>query len=299
MKRTGQRRRRQYLFFLALLALPLLQFAVFYVGVNLNSVLLTFRNYSYDDGYTWVGFDNIRRVLISLGDSAAMRYAIRNSLLSYGVSILGTALALVFSYFIYKKMPLAGLFRVTLFLPSVLSAVVMVLLFKYFAENAIPAIVEAVSGQTITGLLSNSKSALPTLLFYYLWVGFGPQILMYTGAMASIPESAVESAQLDGITPLKEFWYITLPLIWPTFVTFVIVGLAGLFTNQLNLYSFYGGGADASTWTIGYYIYKSATQGKLPEYPELASLGVLLTMVTLPITFGAKYLLERFGPSTD
>ena len=55
-----KRRTKQTIFYWSILALPLLQFGIFYVGVNFNSILLSFRDYSVTTagGYSWVGFDN-------------------------------------------------------------------------------------------------------------------------------------------------------------------------------------------------------------------------------------------------
>lgn len=298
-KRLG-REQKEFIFFICLIALPLAQFCIFYIGVNLNSILLTFRNYDYDTGYSFAGLSNIVRVVKNLFMDATLKYAVRNSLITYAITLLiGTTLALIFSYFIYKKMPLANLYRVTLFLPSVLSSIVMVLLFKYFCEQAVPVVWKELTGKEIGGLLSNSNTAMPTLLFYLVWTGFGTQVLMYTGAMNNISESIVESARLDGATPLREFVSITLPMIWSTFVTFIVVGIAGIFTNQLNLYSFYGTAADNSLYTIGYYLYRATQKGTLPEYSYLSAMGLIFTLIAMPLTFAVKCLLERFGPTTE
>ena len=295
-KKSGLRRlAKQRAFFWCLIALPLAQFCVFYIGVNFNSFLLAFRHYGYTEGYSFAGWDNFRRVWYDWVNNESFSTMFLNSLLTYAVTlVVGITLALLFSYFIYKKMPLSNLFRVMLFMPNILSTLVMVLLFKYFTENAIPELFDNAFG----GLLSTNDTAKPTLLFFLVWTGFGTQVLMYVGAMNNIPESAVESAKLDGITPVKEFAFITLPLIWPTFVTFIIVGLAALFTNQLNLYSFYDRAAPVSVQTIGYYLYKAAQGGTPPEYPYLAAMGLMLTFIALPVVFIVKWLMEKFGPRT-
>lgn len=305
MQETGIRkgltkRQKEFLFFICLLALPLAQFCIFYIGVNFNSLLLTFRNYDFENGFSFAGFDNITRVWHSLTNDAALICAVKNSLVVYATSLLiGTTLALVFSYFIYKKAPLAGLYRVVLFLPSIISSIVMVTLYKYFCEEAIPGIYNAISGKSMSGLLSDSNTSFATLLFYLIWTGFGTQVLMYTGAMCNVPELLSESAKIDGATPLREFFSITMPMIWPTFVTFIVVGIAGMFTNQLNLYSFFGTGANITDYTIGYYLYRSTLKGQLPEYPYLSAMGFIFTLVAVPVTLLVKYLFERFGPRFD
>lgn len=299
-KKKKSKTRKQFLFLIAITAVPLVQFAIFYVGVNLNSILLAFRYYSFDTGYSFAGFGNFERVFYEIANNALYKTMFVNSLITYVVYVgVGITLALLFSYFIYKKMPLAGVFRIVLFLPSIISSVIMVLLFKYFTESAIPTLLNNFFDIEMSGFLSTTKTAQPVLLFYMVWAGFGPQVLMFTGAMNNISDAVVESAQMDGITPVKEFVFITVPLIWPTFVTFMVVSVAGIFTNQLNLYSFFGTGATTSLWTFGYYLYHQASMSNLPEYPFLAAVGILFTLIAVPLTFLVRWLLEKFGPSAD
>ena len=130
-------------------------------------------------------------------------------------------------------------------------------------------------------------------------------VLLFHGSMEGINPSVVESAQLDGVNLAQEFWYITLPLIFPTFVTFLVLGLAGIFTNQMNLYSLFGAYAEELS-TFGYFIYLNSSKSDVIvtnigylSYSELSALGLLLTLVVFPITFGTRKLLEKYGPSTD
>jgi len=87
-------------------------------------------------------------------------------------------------------------------------------------------------------------------------------------------------------------------MIWPTFATFVVVGFAGLFTNQANLYNFYGNNAEYSLYTFGYYLYVAIRTSSISEYPYLSALGLVLTAVALPLTLGLRKAMDRLGPKT-
>ena len=191
-------------------------------------------------------------------------------------------------------MPCAGIFKVLLFAPSILSSIVTVTMFKYFVEGAIPVIFN-----TEYGLLSNPNTAKITILFFNVWIGFGTQILMYSGAMNALDKSIMEAAKLDGASPFREFFSIILPLIFPTIETFLVTGIAGIFVNQINLFSFYGRGAKSSLITIGYYLFKSVDSTTGAEYPILATYGVILTLIATPLTLLSRYLLEKLGPKTE
>ena len=123
---------------------------------------------------------------------------------------------------------------------------------------------------------------------------------MYSDSMNAISPEVVESGKLDGAVGLKEFWYITLPSIWPTFSTFFVVGVAGLFTNQFNLYSFFSGYAAAEVSTLGYWMYVKTLNaaGSRADLSYLSAMGLILTVITVPLVFGLRKLLS-FGPSED
>ncbi len=299
-RRVMSGRKKDLIFYVLMMLFPIAQFSIMYIGVNFNSFLLSFKNIDIDGNYTWT-FSNISDAFNLLRTSPLLRSAAKNSLSSYLLlTFIGTPLGLVFSFYIYKKLPLSGAFRVILFLPSIISAIVMVTIFQFFVERAIPAFWQKAFNVKIKGLIENQASRYATIIFYNIWVGFGTGVLMYSNAMSGIPQEIVESAHLDGATGINEFWRITLPMVYPTLSTFLITGVAGLFTNQINLYSFYGGSAPESVQTYGYYLFTRTQLAKSEsEYPLLSAMGLLFTMVIVPLTFGVKWMLEKFGPKED
>src|SRR5690554_4677561 len=123
------------IFYIAIVSLPLLQFLIFYVGVNLNSIILAFQSYDNITGqYSFAGFSNFTKFFGDLGSQIHLRSSIGNSLLVYFVGLLiGTIPALMFSFYIYKRRKFSGFFKLMLFLPQILSSLALVLMFKYFS----------------------------------------------------------------------------------------------------------------------------------------------------------------------
>ena len=114
--------------------------------------------------------------------------------------------------------------------------------------------------------------------------------------MNNISDSVIEACKLDGANTLQEIWYIVLPLIYPTFVTFIVVGVGGIFTNQMGLFSFFGEGADPDIQTFGYWFFVKTKMAGAKDYPELAAVGLLMTAIVAPITLLVKWGLEKLGP---
>lgn len=292
-------KRNRLLFYVIFMIFPVLHFSMFYVYVNLNNILLAFQTFKETaGGYIgkFSGLDNFKTVIEML--SSGRGKMIVNSLLLFAVNMLVvTPLAIIFSYYIYKKFPCSGFFKLMLFLPRVVSSVVLVLLFQYIVEDVYVELFKA-----DYGLLTTNGFAV--VMFYNVWVGFGINIMMYSGSMSGINESISESAQLDGANIVQEFWYITLPMIFPTITTFIVVGITTLFTDQMGLYTFFG--ENANFETVGYFLLIQSKYSDLvspyPDtlsYSQISAFGLMITAIILPLTLTLRHLLEKYGPSAD
>ena len=292
---------KDLLFYVLMMAFPVAQFCIMYIGVNFNSFLLAFQKIDISSNTTEWTLVNIANAFELLTASPILISAAKNSIVSYLLlTAIGTPLGLVFSFYIYKKLPMSSAFRVILFLPSIISGIVMVVIFQFFVERAIPTAVNKMFGVEMQGLLENTATRYGAIIFYNIWVGFGTGVLMYSNGMSGISQEIVESAHLDGAVGIREFRSITLPLIYPTLSTFLVTGIAGIFTNQIGLYSFYGNSAPADIQTYGYYLYtKTQSAASEAEYPILAAMGLIFTVVVVPLTLLVKRGLEKFGPKED
>lgn len=305
-KSLGSMARGRLIFYIGLISLPLLQFLIFYVYVNFNSILLAFKEYTITDTgqgtYIWVGFKNFTNFIQDLFNSQVLKYAVKNSMTLFLINmIFGVTLALMFSYYIFKKFPLSNTFKVMLFLPSIISSIVMVIMFKYFVESGVPSFFGKVFGKEVMGPLSKSSTAFITIVFYNIWTGFGTGVLMYTGAMSRIPKTVIEAAEIDGVNQFQMFFKIILPLIYPTICTFLVVGIANLFMNQAALYSFFGTQADIQHYTIGYFLFQKVVSDstKLADYPYAAAAGIIFTLIAAPLTLLVKRFLDKFDPKAE
>lgn len=290
---------RQLVFYIAMVALPTLQFILFGLGLKFNSLVLSFQNYEGETA-SFAGFAHFKEVFVNLAHDPMLTPAIKNSLILYCCSMLTTCGALLFSFYIYKHRFCSELFRFILFLPQIISSIVLVLIFMYFVEEGLPAI-----GLTSGGLITNPKTDFGTILFYNVWAGFGIQLMMYNGAMRGIPEAITEAAKIDGASPFQEFIRITIPCIWGTLVTFIVVCITEIFTNMMGLVSFKGLSADSRLFTFGYYIYREtmlASKGGLvvsERLPYLSAMGVTFTVIVVIVTMVVRKLLQKYGPRTE
>lgn len=292
------------LFYVLMMAWPILQFCVFYIAVKFNSILYSFQRYDKMSGTISWTLDYIKNAFKMITGGSVLKDAMKMTLLFFllfnGINL---PLGLLFSYYISKKMIGAGIFRVFLFLPSIICSVIMALIYGNFVDMALPEFVRVITGgaKTMEGLMSSKSTRFFAVIFYNILMGFGVNVLMYSDAMAGIAEEVIEAAHLDGAVGFKEFYHITLPSVYPTITTFLITGVAGLFLNQYNLYSFFGTGEHFGLQTYGHYFYVQTllADGSRAEYSQISAIGLWLTCIALPLTYGVKYALEKYGPKTE
>ena len=296
----ARRKNNDFLFCLLFSALPLLQFCIFYVYVNLNSVLLSFQTYSLTEGYGFAGFDNFIKVFGDLVNLFEVRQSALNSLILFAVTLfVSTPLCLLFSNYIYKKCFAWKFAKIVIFTPSIISGIVFVTLYVHIADSVIPSVVRQLFNIKIRGLLANIDTRFGAIVFYSVWCGFGSNVIIYASTMSGISPAVVEAGQIDGISPFKEFIYITLPLVYPTCALFMSVSVTGIFLNQANLFSFYGDHADPKLSTLGYFLYKGIYKNDKTMFPYLSAMGVIFTCIAVPLVYGVKYLMLKLGPSED
>lgn len=304
-RKTNRRVDKKLLFYSLCISIPVLHFLIFYVYINFNSFLLAFRESEFTSQgitYTNAAFKNF---VTAWKDLSSHGVRIWNSLLylviNFGVS---TPIILLMSFYIFKRRTLNSFFKVMLFMPQILSAVVFGLIYKRLTND----VYLEIFPEAAANLLEDLSKAKWAVILFNLIMNLGVNMLMYTSAMSGVNQSIIESAEIDGCTPMKEFRHIMLPMIYPTILTLGIVTLARVFTDQYNLYTLYEDKAPSTVPSIGYFLYLQANQpadqaligqSTFLSYPVLSAYGIILMAIVMPTTLILRWLLNKFGPSAD
>lgn len=298
--------RKSFGFCFALLAIPVAQFLLMWVYVNFNSIILAFKQ---NDGT--FGFGNFIDVFNAfsgtepiynwnLGDILG-----RTVILWVVVNVICTPLIMLSTYVLYKKIAFSGTFRTIFAIPSILGIVVWSVLMKQFAEPDGPIIKillkmgVSLSDDILNNGLFGAKS---TAFLMIIIIDVLPSIiacnLIITGAFARIPPEIFESAKIDGFGFFQEFIHIGIPMAWPTIVVTLVTSLATIFTANGNVLLYTRGINETST--MGFYLYYvvlhiseagGSVSGTAFSFP--AALGIVLTLMTLPIVLISRYFLEK------
>ncbi len=288
--------KNKYLFVGSMVFLAVVNFVIFYCAVNVNSIMLAFKEFI---GYSETGkelyrfsWHNFEILFKQLRDPASdILPALKNTIIFFvSNTLVMLPLCYFVSYFLYKKIFGFRVFRVVFFIPSILSAVVLVTVFKEMIKTDGPlSKMLLIFGYKMPSLLTSPLTAKWVIVAYTMWTGFGVNVILYQGAMSRIPDSVIEAGELDGVTSFGELFRIITPMMWPTLSTTIILSLTGIFTASGPILLFTEGKYD--TFTISYWIYSQVTFSKSYEYPSAT--GLFFTAIGLPIVLTVRYFINK------
>lgn len=270
---------------------------IFWLGVQIQSLKLTFTDYATGNWNNFKNFsDSIEAIFMSADPNMAI--AFKNTFIFFGVLLIMLPLGLFSAYMIYKKMLFSGFLRLALYLPGAISGILMAALYAEFMNPTgffFKSLVDMGLWNAEYSFID--KNPVAYVLVYDIWMNLGANLIVWLGTLSRIPSELLESAQLDGITPIKEFFKIILPLIWPTFVTMITLQLIGIFGASGSILLLTG--SNSQTYTLNFWLYNVALTGSVSQYNISAATGLIFTLLTIPlVVFGRKFL-KRFGGAVE
>lgn len=291
--RFSSKKLKRTCFIIGMLAIPIANFLVFWVGVNFSSIMLAFKELNGGrEVWTMHNF----RILYDeffVYPQSDMKIFFKNTMIFFALgAFVITPASLLLSFFLYKRIAGYKFYRVMFFFPSILSAVVISSLYKYFLGASGPAVAIYKMIHKVDyapAFLSDTEYALKSLIIYSLWTGIAGNFILYCGAMNRVPISVVESARLDGSNCRTELIHIIIPMIWPTLSTTLIFTVVGMFSASGNVLLLTHG--VTSTYTLAYWIFDQVRSFQAYYVPS--ALGLVFTLIGFPIVLITRWLLNK------
>ncbi len=309
-KKITKKRKKELIFVAVMLFYPVLQFLSTWIFVNSYSIIMAFENISLEGNVTFAGLDNFIQVIkglidpnigaVTLANGTKIPYNLMIVINSLGYGLIAIfislPLALICSYFLSKKMPFANVFRVIFFLPNIISTVALVYAFRMQTLDSSAGILyHFLSG---LGLKFETWPSTTVIVFVYcIWAGLGYNVLLLSGAIGRIPKELFESAQMDGASSFKEFTKIMIPMIWPTVVTLIVVGLTSILTLYLQPVLFNLNNNETIAGTIFNGV--SGGAASKTQYPYYAAFGLLFSFVLAPAILYIRKIISRKFSDTN
>ena len=255
--------RGRFIFFC--LAPAVFLFAIFMIYPTIGVFRMSMYKWGgYTSEKTFVGLDNFK----TLFQSDKFYQAFQNTvLLIIVVTICTFAFSLIFAAILTReKIKGQNFFRIIFYIPNILSVVVISAIFSAIYDpnqgllNSFLNLFRGADGAENPILwLGSQKIVIYSIVIAMIWQAIGYYMVMYMASMANVPESLYESASLEGAGKIKQFFSITLPLIWTnirTTLTFFIISTINM--SFLFVKAMTNGNPDGASHVFLSYMYQEA-----------------------------------------
>lgn len=284
------------LFILFCITIPIVHWLVFYVYTNFSSIIMAFTS---SEGQ--LSMENFLRFFDELQQSTSkIRIAFRNTFLTFCILLVTYPFKVLVSYFIYKKIPGSGFYRIAFFLPTVLFSICTSMMFsRVVGVNGFIAqgIGEWLGLNATPELLSDSRFANTTVLLHMMWLSFPGDLIIWGGTFARIPEEVLESGAIDGTTWWTEFTKIIVPMVWPTVSLQMVLLFCGIFGASGSVFLLTGGDYDTMTVSAWQYITLLNSSGNkytTNVYNYLSAVGLMLTVVAITLSISVRKFTDKY-----
>lgn len=207
--------------------------------------------------------------------------ALRNTMIFAIMTVVGTTVvALSAALALTQKIRGAGIFRVLLYMPTLLSVGVVGLVWVWLLSTQFGAINYGLSLVGIRPLnwLGDENLVLPALSLTTIWWGFGFPMLIFIAGLQNIPDTLYEAAKIDGANAWQIFRYITLPLLRPTLLFVTVTGLIAHFQAFGQIFIMTTGGPGRASYTVIYYLYEIAWRAFRMGYGAAVAVTLAIIM---------------------
>jgi len=149
-------------------------------------------------------------------------------------------------------------FRTALFAPVVTTLVAVAVIWRYLYHTRYGLINEWLGAFGIEPVdwLGDPRWAMPAIIFFSVWKGFGANMIIFIAALQAIPDELYEAARIDGASRPQQFLHVTLPMLGPTLFLVSVLTMTGYFQLFAEPYVMTQGGPLESTVSVLYLMYE-------------------------------------------
>jgi multiple sugar transport system permease protein len=262
----------------------LILFSIFTVFALAFSFYLTFHEWNIiEPDKPFVGLQNYRDMI----DDESFRRSVINTVYFTSATVPLTMLVgLSIALLLNRPIRARGLFRTLYFLPVVTPFVVVSIIWKWLYNSQYGLfnyyLLKARLIDEPLGWLSDQNLAMPAVILMSVWSGVGFSMVVYLAGLQSVPAELYEAADVDGASAFSKLRYITVPLLRPTTLFLLVIGVIGSFQIFTQIFVMTSGGPVERTTTMVYYIYQSAF--KFYQMGYASTLAWALTVMLLGFT---------------
>ena len=252
----------------------------FYVVPIFLSLYFSFTDYNIIKDPEFIGLSNYTALLTD----KTFRISLKNTFLfTLGVVPAQTILSLIMASWLVGrgKNKLTEFVKGAMFVPVISSMVLVSIVWRILlnGEGSPLNILFNLLNITQPNWLGDSSIVLFVLMGITVWKNTGYFMILYIAGLMEIPRSYNEAAKVDGAGKLSIFYHITLPLLTPTTIMVVFLGIVWSLQTFDLIYTLTGGGPGNASMTLVLHIYNNAFKN--------LNAGYAMTMANILLFFSA------------
>lgn len=258
-------------------------FAFIVVFPLLLSLRYSFFDWNGGKTMKFVGFDNY----IELLKDGDFWFSFKNNLTIIVLCVVGQiGIALMLcGLFASKMLKLKEFHRTVIFVPVVLSAVVVGFLWSMIYNKDMGLINTVLRALNLDGLILNwlddPKYVIYSVSLPLIWQYIGEYVIIFMAAIQGIDKSVLEVSELDGAVGFKKLRYIIVPQISGTIKVALMLCISGNMKVFDHIFIMTGGGPGKSSMVMAQYAYKNSFQMFKLGYGSTISMGILVLSLIL------------------
>ncbi len=269
--------------------IPIITLAVLTYKPLMTSIYYSFTNMkTYGMDYEIVGWENYKNLM----SNSMFLGALKNTILLavYGLLTIPLGFLLANAINGLGRTKLQGFFRVTFYMPNIITGVSVVLVFQYVLKRnggLLNEFLSLLTGQDVAiGWLSDYRYSHIGATILHIWMSLGYAMLINLANLQSIPTEIYEAAAIDGASPLKKMRYITIPQMKFCFAFLLITSMIGGLSRFTDLYILSGntpaGKPNGTLMTMLMYIYQYSFE--TPRYGISSAGAMVLFVIVMAFT---------------
>ncbi|MFL5768404.1 MAG: carbohydrate ABC transporter permease [Actinomycetota bacterium] len=269
----------------------LLIFTAFNIVPLIQGVNLSFFNWDGITLGTWVGLDNYKAFFT---DPVIRASYLHTLVLVVFYSFIPTAIGL-FLAALLSRMRIRGLtvFRMLLFLPTVLTDVVLAIAWTniYDPNGPLNNFLRAIGlGSLARPWLGDYHTALPAVGVFGAWEEYGFCMILFLAGVMKIPQTLYEAARVDGANAFREFFTVTLPGLRFELTVVVVLTMIDALGAFDEVFILTQGGPGTATTVPAFQVYSRAFLSS--QVGSAAAMGITLMVIVFAVSYGITKILE-------
>ncbi|CAG7655863.1 Diacetylchitobiose uptake system permease protein NgcF [Paenibacillus allorhizosphaerae] len=255
---------------------------------------------AYYGFFDWKGigeakFIGLKNYVEILHDPVFWR-ALKNNIIFVLASVFGQVpLALVLAIVLHKSNALQRFLRSAIFMPMVLSSVIIGMIWQYIYHPQIGILNFLLDKLGLSSWklqwLSDAKIAIFSMTPPLIWSFVGLYLIIFISAFQNIPGDIHDAALIDGASGARKLFSITLPMIWSTVQVALILCISGSLKSFDLVYVMTKGGPAHSTELLATYMYNSTFSSY--RYGFGSAISTSIVLISLLIIGTSQWLTSR------